>query len=361
MSCSSWALDRPLRCGQTEPVRAAVYTTTGPSSVLQLVEDKPVAEPAPGEVRVRVVVSGVNPTDWKARQGGAGGQPLRRPQVPNQDGAGVVDAVGAGVTELRPGDRVWLWDAAWERADGTAQEYVSLPSTQAVPLPDGESFDTGASLGIPALTAHRALTAHDRVPSRLGPGALSGLVVLVAGGAGAVGHAAIQLARWAGATVITTVSSEAKAALARASGAGHVIDYRTTDVAAAVRRLSPDGVDLIVEVNPDVNLDIDLEVLAPNGTIALYATETGDPLTVPFRVSMTKNIRYQFILTYTVTPEQKSDAVAGVSAALAAGVLRVGEEHGLPLTRFPLEETAQAHDAVQQGTVGKVLIDLGRR
>lgn len=340
-------------------MRAVVYTTTGPSSVLELIEDKALPEVGAGEVRVRMVVSGVNPTDWKARQGGAGGARLAGPHVPNQDGAGVVDAVGHGVVGLGQGDRVWVWDAAWQRTEGTAQEYVTLPRHQVVSLPDSESFDTGASLGIPALTAHRALTAHEGAPRRLGPGALSGLVVLVAGGAGAVGHAAIQLARWAGATVITTVSGEGKAALARAAGAEHVLNYKDEDVVASVRRISPDGVDVVVEVNPDANIATDLELLAPNGTIALYATSSGDPLTVPFRASMAKNVRYQFILTYTVTPEQKADAVAAVAAALAAGSLRVGEEHGLPLTRFPLEQTAKAHDAVEQGTVGKVLIDVG--
>ena len=335
-----------------------MYDATGPSSVLRVVEDRPVPEPGPGEVRVRVVVSGVNPTDWKSRQGGAGGGALPEPHVPNQDGAGYVDALGADVTGFAPGDRVWLWDAAWQRADGTAQEYVVLPEAHVVPLPDDESFDTGASLGIPALTAHRALTAHECAPRRLVPGALSGLVVLVAGGAGAVGHAAIQLARWAGATVITTVSSDAKAALARAAGAEHVVNYRIEDIAAAVRAIAPAGADLVVEVNPDANIGMDLELLAPGGTISLYATDSGEPLTVPFRPSMTKNVRYQFILTYTVEPEQKAAAVAAVSAALADGALRVGEDHGLPLTRFRLEDTALAHDAVQQGIVGKVLIDV---
>ena len=335
-----------------------MYDATGPSSVLRVVEDRPVPEPGPGEVRVRVVVSGVNPTDWKSRQGGAGGGALPEPHVPNQDGAGYVDALGADVTGFAPGDRVWLWDAAWQRADGTAQEYVVLPEAHVVPLPDDESFDTGASLGIPALTAHRALTAHECAPRRLVPGALSGLVVLVAGGAGAVGHAAIQLARWAGATVITTVSSDTKAALARAAGAEHVVNYRIEDIAAAVRAIAPAGADLVVEVNPDANIGMDLELLAPGGTISLYATDSGEPLTVPFRPSMTKNVRYQFILTYTVEPDQKAAAVAAVSAALADGALRVGEDHGLPLTRFRLEDTALAHDAVQQGIVGKVLIDV---
>jgi NADPH2:quinone reductase len=196
-------------------MRAIVYTTTGGPEVLTLTE-RPVPEPGPGEVRVKVAVSGVNPTDWKVRRGAVPGQALTFPVVvPNQDGAGTVDAVGPGVVGLAVGQRVWLWEAAWQRADGTAQEYLVLPAAQAVPLPDAASFDLGASLGIPALTAHRCLTVGDGGPDRLRPGALDARTVLVAGGAGAVGHAAIQLARWAGAEVVTTVSGPAKAELAR--------------------------------------------------------------------------------------------------------------------------------------------------
>lgn len=339
-------------------MQAITYEKTGPSSVLQLIEREPTA-PGPGEVRVRVVVSGVNPTDWKARLGGDDEAELPAPQAPNQDGAGVVEAVGAEVSDVAVGQRVWIWDAAWQRTDGTAQEYVTLPARLVVTLPDGESYDTGASLGIPALTAHRALTAHGRVPDQLTPGSLDGLAVLVAGGAGAVGHAAIQLARWAGATVITTVSGDSKAELARRAGAEHVINYRTESVVDAVRAIRENGVDLIVEVAPEANLATDVEVLSPGGTIAIYVSESDDPLPVPVRPSMVKNIRYQFILTYTVPEEQKSAAVAVVSAALADGALRVGEDHGLPLTRFTLAETGAAHDAVAGGAVGKVLIDVG--
>jgi NADPH:quinone reductase len=337
-------------------MRAIAYEEHGPSAVLRTL-DLPVPRPGAGEVLIRVMVSGVNPTDWKSRLGGGSGA-LPRPQVPNQDGAGIIEALGDGVTGLRAGDRVWVWDAAWQRADGTAQEYALLPSGQVVPLPDNESFDTGASLGIPALTAHRALTAHDASPCRLAPGALGGMAVLVTGGAGAVSHAAIQLARWAGATVLTTVSTDAKAELARRAGAHHVLNYRTDDVAGDVLKIVPDGVDLVVEVNAAANLATDLELLARGGTIAVYASTSDEPLHVPVRPSMTKNIRYQFILTYTVTDGQKADAVAAVSAALADGALRVGDEYGLPLLRFGLEDTAQAHDAVERGAVGKVLIDV---
>lgn len=337
-------------------VKAIVYAETGPSTVLRL-QDRPLANPGDGEVRVRLVVSGVNPTDWKSRSGG-GSKKLDAPKVPNQDGAGVIDEVGPGVGGLSVGDRVWLWDVAWGCNEGTAQEYVVVPAHKAVALPDTESFDTGASLGIPALTAHRALTSNEDGPARLSAGALAGRTVLVTGGAGAVGHAAIQLACWAGATVITTVSGDRKADLARRAGAAKVVNYRTDDVVASVRAEVTEGVDIIVDVNAPANIGTDLQVLKPGGTISIYAANPGESLNVPIRESMTKNVRYQFILTYTVTDEQKQHAVAAVADALAAGALRVGEEHGLPVTRFPIEATAAAHDAVEQGTVGKVLVDI---
>jgi len=309
---------------------------------------------------VAVAVSGVNPTDWKSREGKAPGQPLRYPEVvPNQDGAGTVTAVGEGVDPGRVGQWVWLWEAAWKRADGTAQELVALPARQAVPLPDGVGFDLGASLGIPALTAHRCLTVGDAGPlsGGLGPGAMDGRTVLVAGGAGAVGHAAIELAVWSGATVLTTVSSPEKADLASAAGAHHVVNYRTGDPAAATREVAPDGVDLIVEVAPVANAALDSAVLAANATVAVYARD-GDELAVPVFDAMRANTRYQFVLVYTITPAAKDRAVADVSAAVAAGALRVGRQAGLPLHRFPLADTGAAHAAVADGAVGKVVIDV---
>jgi NADPH2:quinone reductase len=173
-----------------------------------------------------------------------------------------------------------------------------------------------------------------------------------------VGHAAIQLARWAGAAVITTVSGDHKAELARRAGAATVVNYRTEDVVQAVKAAAPDGVDIIVDVNAPANIETDLQVLKPSGTVSIYAANPGESLNVPIRESMTKNVRYQFILTYTVTDRQKEHAVAAVAEALAAGALRVGDDHGLPLTRFSLEQTAAAHDAVEQGAIGKVLIDI---
>jgi NADPH:quinone reductase len=338
-------------------MRAVVYSETGEPDVLHVVE-RPVPEPGPGEVRVAVRVSGVNPTDWKARRGSRRGRVPFPALVPNQDGAGTVDSVGDGVDRSRVGERVWLWEAAWERAEGTAQEYVVLPERQAVRLDDHVSFEVGASLGIPALTAHRCLTVSELEPRRLAPGALGGSTVLVAGGAGAVGHAAIQLSRWAGAHVISTVSDDGKARLAHAAGADHVVNYRSPDPVDQIHQLAPGGIDMIVEVAPAANAALDLAVLAPNGTVAAYATDGGNELELPVWELMPRNLRYQFVLVYTVPTVAKDQAVADVSAAAADGALAVGDAAGLPLHRFPLEQTAAAHAAVEGGAVGKVLIDI---
>jgi NADPH:quinone reductase len=339
-------------------MRAVLYSHAGEPEVLRLVE-RPVPEPGPGEVRVAVKVSGVNPTDWKARRGGGDGQLPFPEVVPNQDGAGSVDAVGDGVDPSRVGERVWLWEAAWQRADGTAQEFVVLPERQAVRLPEGVSFDVGASLGIPALTAHRCLTVSEFGPDRLAPGVLGARTVLVAGGAGAVGHAAIQLARWAGARVITTVSGDEKAELAHAAGADHVVNYRSSDAAEWIRGLAADGVDIVVELAPAANAALDSAVVAPNAAVAVYATEGGHELDLPAGELMSRNIRYQFVLVYTVPPSTKDQAVADVAAAATDGALPVGDDAGLPLHRFSLDRTAEAHAAVERGAVGKVLIDVG--
>jgi NADPH2:quinone reductase len=334
-------------------VKAIMYNNPGDSSVLEL-RDRDVRDPEPGEVRVRVAVSGVNPTDWKSRASA----PVETTKVPNQDGAGVVDAVGEDVTDFAVGDRVWLWDVAYQTTEGTAQQFVTLPAGNVVTLPAGESFDTGASLGIPALTAHLALTSNSEGPARLAPGALDGTVVLVTGGAGAVSHAAIQLAVWAGATVATTVSGDEKAELASRAGAHHIINYRTEDVVEALRAIAPNGVDTIVDVNIAQNMDTNTQVIGANGTVASYTDDGGGQVTLSARSLMGRNVRVQFLLTYTASDEAKQNAVAGVSAALADGALRVGDEHGLPLTRFALADTAAAHDAVEGSIVGKVLIDV---
>jgi NADPH2:quinone reductase len=335
-------------------VRAISYSRPGGPDVLDLVE-RPAPEPGPGEVRVRVAFSGVNPTDWKSR---TNAQPGPEGQVPNQDGAGTVDAAGQGVDPAIVGQRVWIWEAAWQRPWGTAAEFTVVPARHVVPLGEDPSFELGAALGIPFLTAHRCLTVAESLPDRLGPGTLTGHAVLVQGGAGAVGNAAIQLARWSGATVVATVSSPRKAQLARAAGADHVVNYREQDVVAEVRKVAPQGVDAIVEVSAAVNAAVDAQVIGLHGAVAMYADDGGAEVTVPVRAQMVPNARWQFVLVYTEPERAKALAIEDVAAAVSAGAIRVGEDAGLPLHVHPLAETAAAHSAVQDGAVGKVLIDV---
>jgi NADPH:quinone reductase len=366
--CSVSTADAAVDCGLAQAavgemaygsrVRAIVYSRHGDPDVLTLV-DRPVVDPGPGEVRVRIARSGVNPTDWKSRRGASASlaATIDPPQVPGQDGAGVIDAVGKGVDVARLGERVWLWEAAWQRVQGTAQDSAVIPEVQAVPLPASSSFDLGAALGIPFLTAHRCLTVTEGGPDRLGPGTLHRRTVLVAGGAGAVGNAAIQLARWSDATVIATVSGPGKALLAAAAGADHVIDYRREDAAAEVRRIAPHGVHTIVEVAAAANAGLDVSVIGRHGAVACYA-EGEAALSLPVRPLMAPNARWQFVLIYTAPVDAKGRAVDSITAAVAEGAIRVGEDAGLPLHHFPLEDAAAAHQAVEDGMVGKVILDV---
>jgi NADPH2:quinone reductase len=335
-------------------VRAISYSRPGGPDVLEL-RDVDVPEPGPGEVRVRVAFSGVNPTDWKSR---TNAQPGPDGQIPNQDGAGTIEAVGQGVDPVLVGERVWIWEAAYQRRFGTAAEYTVVPARQTVLLGPEPAFELGAALGIPFLTAHRCLTVAESLPDRLGPGSLTGRTVLVQGGAGAVGNAAIQLARWADATVIATISSPRKAQLAAAAGADHVVDYKQQDVVAEVRKITPQGVDSIVEVSAAVNAGVDAQVIGLHGAVAMYADDGGAEVTVPVRLQMNANARWQFVLVYSEPARAKEIGVEDVNAALLDGAIRVGEDAGLPLHVFPLESTADAHRAVQDGAVGKVLIDV---
>jgi len=323
-------------------MRAAWYSTKGSSHEVLTVGELPDPEPGPGQVRVRVSVSGVNPTDWKSRTSAT---PMVGPnQVPNQDGAGVIEAVGAGIDPGRVGERVWLFHAANDSVHGTAAEFSLVPADQAVPLPDSADFDLGASLGIPFITAHGCLYSD---------GPIAGRTILVAGGAGAVGHAAIQLALRGGARVITTVSSPEKAAIARTAGDVTIVNYRNADAVEQIRAAAPNGVDRIIEVALTTNLDLDIAVLAPHGVVVTYATEpAGDPV-VPVRSFMWPNLTLRFALVYTFTDAQIAAALADITAAVDEGALVT-----LPLHRFPLDRIADAHDAVEAGAVGKVLVDV---
>jgi NADPH2:quinone reductase len=325
-----------------ESMRAAVYDRPGSARDTLRVEEIDRPEPGPGEVRVRVLLSGVNPTDWKTRAGARGAGLGYDYVVPNQDGAGVIDAVGDGVDPSRLGQRVWIWFGQWQRQHGTAAEWIVVPERQAVPLPENASFSLGASMGIPALTAHRCLFAD---------GPIEGQTVLVAGGAGAVGHFAIELAKHAGARVIATVSSSEKAKLAEAAGADLVVNYREGDTEDALRHAAPDGIDRVIEVAPAYNLELDLAVLAPAGTIVSYASDQPE-LTARVFPLMQGNVTLRFVLVYTLPDEALEAAIAGVAAALRDGALSE-----LPAHTFGLDEIAAAHDAVEQGAVGKVLVE----
>lgn len=327
--------------GQNVGMIAATYETEGPDANVLVIRELPDPVPGAGEVLVRVAVSGVNPTDWKTRMIG-GPTRLSGTIVPDQDGAGTITAIGDGVDPGRVGERVWLYDAQWQRHHGTAAQLITLPSVRAVPLADSVSFDLGAGLGIPYMTAHRCLFAD----GLLAPGT----PVLVHGGAGAVGHAAIELARWAGARVATTVSSAEKERLAREAGAELVVNYRTEDVVAAVRDWMPDGVARIVEVNLPTNLGVNTEVLAPEGAIVCYTAGGEVSLT---RRLMALNASLAFVLVYTIPDEAKAAAVEVITRALCDGAITT-----LPLHHFPLAETAAAHDAVEAGALGKVLIGI---
>jgi NADPH:quinone reductase len=305
------------------------------------VVDLPDPQPGPGQVRVRLRVSGVNPTDWKARES-AGGQPWDQ-QVPNQDGAGVVDAVGPGVSQDRIGERVWVYHAAAGRPTGTAAQFVCLPQGQVVALPEEVPFDHGAGLGIPAITAHRCLLADDPIAGR---------TVLVTGGAGAVGHAAVQLARWGGAQVIATVSIPEKRRLAEDAGAHRVLGYRDAGFAGQLRAAAPDGLHRVVEVAPAANLPGYVDQLAPHAVVAIYARDR-EEAAVPIFPLMRGNIVLRFVLVYGLTQPMLDQATTDITEALRAGVLRP-----LPVHRYPLEEIAAAHDAVRNGAIGKVLVDL---
>ncbi len=301
--------------------------------------------PGPGEVRVRVAVSGVNPVDVKRRLGGRGEMPAPR-VIPHLDGAGVIDSVGAGVAESRLGQRVWVYEAQGDRPFGTAAELVTVPARCAVPLPEAISFDEGACLGVPAMTAYACVFA-DRD--------LQGKTMLITGGAGAVGRYAVQFAKLSGAQVIATVSNDEKARLATSAGASEVINYRTEDVAARVQQITDgQGVDRIIEVEFGGNLDVSLQVLKPGGVIATYASQAVPEPKIPFYTLLYKNIVVRHVLVLLLSSKEKEQAVATISRWLEQGVLK----HHLG-QRFPLEQTAAAHEAVENAALGKVRIEIG--
>jgi NADPH2:quinone reductase len=324
-------------------MRAAWYERTGAADVL-VVGELPDPVPAAGEVRVRVAVAGINPRDVK-RRAGSGGRVMEDPLVvPGDDGAGVVDAVGAGVPADRVGDRVWVHSANHGRPLGTSAQYVTVPAAQAVSLPDGVSFAEGACLGVPALTAHRCVFAD---------GPVAGRTVLVTGGAGAVGRYAVQLAALAGATVIAMASTDDKRRAAHDAGARHVVDRRAADGAETVLALAgPRGVDRIVDVAFGANLALSSTVIGLNATIATYGSDAEPDPPLPFYPLMRRGVTIRTVLVFVMPAPALAAAVADVTAHLQAGRLT----HVIA-DQYRLDDIAEAHKAVERGGhVGRILI-----
>lgn len=323
-------------------MKAAWYEKFGSANEVLQCGELPDPEPAAGEVRVRLSFSGVNPVDVKRRLGGRGEMSAER-VIPHFDGAGVIDDVGAGVEVTRVGERVWVFGAQWQRDFGTAAEWVSVPSSQAVGLPPDATFEEGACLGIPALTAYPAVYAD---------GEVRGQTVLITGGAGSVGRYAVQFAKLGGAQTIATVSNDEKAALATSAGADHVLNYKTEDVAARVDKITAgQGVDRIVEVEFGGNLETSVSALKTGGIIATYASQAEPTPAVPFYDLMYKSIVVRHVLTFQVPDELLRRALADINRWLSVGQLthHIGET-------YPLEAIAKAHEAVEHGAAGKVLV-----
>ena len=300
----------------------------------------------PNEVKVRIHASGVNPSDVKKRAGY--GEPFTEERiVPHSDGSGVIDEVGTGVDPARVGERVWVYNGQYDRPLGTAAEYIVLPSSQAILLPESVSYGEGACLGIPAMTAHRCLFAD---------GPIEDQTILVTGGAGAVGNYAIQLAKWGGAKIITTISSQEKEDHARQAGANYVINYRTEDIVSTIKELTKGvGVDRIIEVDFGGNLLMTQEIIKNNGAIACYASAGNPEPTIPFYALMYKNVDLRLVLVYNMPQKAKQNACKDIRQATDDGKLK----HTIA-ARFPLDQLAAAHEAVESGIcIGNIVVEIG--
>ncbi len=323
-------------------MKAVWYESQGDAKDVLEFGEMPDPELHSGDVLVRMRASGCNPSDVKLR---AGARPMGFDRIiPHSDGSGVIEDVGTGVDRGRIGQRVWLWNAQWQRSKGSCAEYISLPAAQAVALPDAVEFVEGACLGIPAMTAYRCVFCD---------GPVEGKNVFVAGGAGTVARYAIQIAALNGATVITTVSNEETAAYARAAGAHHVLNYRNEDVATAVMDLMG-GVDRIVELEFGVNLPVTERIIRSNGVIAAYGSAQDMTPTLPFYPLMFKDVTLRMVLVYLLSDEIRAEVLQGLTSLLESGRLT----HSVA-NRFDLSETVQAHRAVERANkMGSVVVTV---
>lgn len=329
-------------------MEAAWYEQQGTAQ--EVIKNGKMSIPQPGnnEVRVKVYASGVNPSDTKVRSGWGGIPQAFDRIIPHQDGAGVIESVGEGVERERIGERVWIYEAQRQRPFGTAAEYVVVPSQQAVTLPDNTSFVEGACLGVPAMTAHRAVFAD---------GSVEGKTILVTGGAGAVGNYAIQLAKWGGAKVIATVSRDEQAEIAQTAGADNIINYKTEDVIQRIKDITGTerGIDRVVDVNFTANLPITSQVIHPNGVITTYSGGKPDAKpALPTLLLLMNAVTIRFVFVYIMSEDNKKSAVRDITKALEADAL-----HHNIARQIPLSELAIAHDIQDSGqAVGKVIIEI---
>lgn len=325
-------------------MRAAYYEANGAAGEVLRVGEVETPEPGRGEVRVRLLASGVNPSDVKSRAGVT--RKIAFPRViPHSDGAGEIDRVGEGVPPARRRERVWVWNGQWRRPFGTAAQWIVLPAEQAVPLPANIGIEAGACLGIPAYTGYQAVGLA---------GAQEGSTVLVAGGAGAVGHYAVQFAKRRKATVIATVSSSAKAEIARQAGADYVIDYRRENVGDRIMALTAKrGVDAVIEVDLAANARLLPNVLAPNGVVAIYGSGAPEA-SIPFQFLLTNNIALKFFLVYLMPPQERGRATADITGMLERGEL----VHNVAQV-FDLGDIVAAHEAVEAGeAMGNIVVRI---
>ena len=330
-------------------MRAAYYEQNGSAREVLRVAEVETPQAGPGEVRVKLSHSGVNPSDVKSRLGAT--RKIAWPRlIPHSDGAGVIDQLGDGIAESRLGERVWVWNGQWKRASGTAAEFIALPAAQAVKLPDKVSFEAGACLGIPAMTAIHAVALAD---------ADKGSTLLIAGGAGSVSQYAIQFAKALGATVLTTISSPEKAKAAREAGADQTIDYRREDVGERVMELTGKrGVDALIEMDLAANAKLIPFVLRPKGSVIVYGT--GAPMvSLPAFFCLTQSIRVQFFLVYELDTSERERAVSAITRALEQSSLSIGKLINRVATpTYALADTAAAHEAVERGTIGNVIVTM---
>ena len=329
-------------------MRAITYENFGPAGDVLALEELPAPKPASGEVLVRLNTSGANPSDVKMRAGGRPG--VTRPPfpkiIPHSDGAGVIEAVGDDVSKDRIGERVWIWNGQWRRAFGTAAEYIALPGNQAVALPGNVSFEAGAVLGIPGLTACHAV---------LGGGPVEGKTVLVSGGAGTVGHLAIQVAAASDALVLATARGKAGLAAARSAGAAHVFDYASETLADEILEcVQGDLVDRIVEVEFGKNAETNARIVAERGTIAAFGSALDMTPTLPFYPLMFKSVTIELLLVYLLSPKRRERTIKDLTVLLRRDALKFRISD-----RFDLADCAKAHDVISAGgRAGSVILTI---